>query len=234
MISAKAIEKKTLVFLCLTLLFAVLATFAGSAADSADVPDAASADASADISADASDAAETETSSQSSGFTGTIKTFFLETVGKRWCVFFCSMIPIIELRGAVPMGAAFGLPWWQTFLISVAGNMLPVPFILLFIGAILRWMAGCRVKFLNRFAGWLFRKAEKNREKVEKYAFWGLALFVGVPLPGTGAWSGALLAVLLNLRLALAVPAILAGIVIAGTIMFLGTSGVLGIFSLAL
>ncbi len=230
MISAKAIEKKTLVFLCLTLLFAVLATFAGSAADSADVPDAASADASADISADASDAAETETSSQSSGFTGTIKTFFLETVGKRWCVFFCSMIPIIELRGAVPMGAAFGLPWWQTFLISVAGNMLPVPFILLFIGAILRWMAGCRVKFLNRFAGWLFRKAEKNREKVEKYAFWGLALFVGVPLPGTGAWTGSLVAAVIHLKFWKAFLSALLGVLAAGVVMTMLSYGIAAIF----
>ena len=84
-----------------------------------------------------------------------IKTFFLETVGREWCVFFCSMIPIIELRGAIPMGAAFSLPWWQTYLISVVGNMIPVPFILLFIKKIIRWMSNSTVKFFNKTAGFL-------------------------------------------------------------------------------
>ena len=99
--------------------------------------------------------------------TEAIQNFFLETVGREWCVFFCSMIPIIELRGAIPLGAALGLPWWQNYLISIAGNFLPVPFILLFINAILRWMSQSRVKFFNKVANWLFSKAEKNREKIE-------------------------------------------------------------------
>ena len=172
--------------------------------------------------------AATETGA--SGLSGTIKNFFLETVGKRWCVFFCSMIPIIELRGAIPMGAAFGLPWWQTFLISIAGNMLPVPFILLFIEAILKWMAGCRVKFFNRIAAWLFRKAEKNRAKVERYAFWGLALFVGVPLPGTGAWTGSLVAALIDLKFWKALLSALIGVLAAGIVMTLISYGVAAIF----
>ena len=102
--------------------------------------------------------------------TEAIQNFFLETVGREWCVFFCSMIPIIELRGAIPLGAALGLPWWQNYIISVIGNFLPVPFILLFINAILHWMANSNVKFFNKVANWLFAKAEKNREKIEKYA----------------------------------------------------------------
>ena len=72
--------------------------------------------------------------------------FFLETVGEELCVLFCSMLPIIELRGAIPLGAGFGLPWWQTYLIAVVGNMLPVPIILLFVKSVLTWMAKCRIK----------------------------------------------------------------------------------------
>lgn len=178
----------------------------------------------------AATADETETETVDTSFTGRIKTFFLETVGKRWCVFFCSMIPIIELRGAIPMGAAFGLPWWQTFLISVVGNMLPVPFILLFINAILKWMAGCRVKLFNKIAGWLLRKAEKNREKIEKYAFWGLAIFVGVPLPGTGAWTGSLVAAVIDLKFWKALLSALIGVLAAGVIMTLVSYGVAAMF----
>ena len=178
-------------------------------------------------------AGETEstavTEADASGLSGTIKNFLLESVGKRWCVFFCSMIPIIELRGAIPMGAAFRLPWWQTFLISITGNMLPVPFILLFIEVILKWMAGCRVKFFNRIAAWLFRKAEKNRSKVERYAFWGLALFVGVPLPGTGAWTGSLVAALIDLKFWKALLSALVGVLAAGIVMTLISYGVAAI-----
>lgn len=172
---------------------------------------------------------EPETAASGGGFTATIKNFFLETVGKRWCVFFCSMIPIIELRGAIPMGAAFGLPWWQTFFISVVGNMIPVPFILLFINAILKWMAGCRVKLFNKIAGWLLRKAEKNREKIEKYAFWGLAIFVGVPLPGTGAWTGSLVAAVIDLKFWKALLSALIGVLAAGVVMTLISYGVAAI-----
>ncbi len=173
---------------------------------------------------------ETETATVDGGFTAAIKNFFLETVGKRWCVFFCSMIPIIELRGAIPMGAVFGLPWWQTFLISVVGNMLPVPFILLFINAILKWMEGCRVKLFNKIAGWLFRKAEKNREKIEKYAFWGLAIFVGVPLPGTGAWTGSLVGAVIHLKFWKALLSALIGVLAAGVVMTMISYGVAAIF----
>ena len=94
-----------------------------------------------------------------------IKNFFTETVGPYWSVFFCSMLPIIELRGAIPMGAALGLPWWQNYLLSVAGNMLPVPFILLFIEKIIQWMAASKVNFFQKLAGWVNRKAEKNRPR---------------------------------------------------------------------
>ena len=161
-----------------------------------------------------------------------IQNFFVNTVGEELCVFFCSMIPIIELRGAIPMAALFGLPWWKAFLISVVGNILPVPFILLFIRAILGWMSRCRVKFFNKVANWLFAKAEKNRGKVEKYAFWGLTLFVGIPLPGTGAWTGSLVAAVIDMKFWKAMLSAVVGVLIAAVIMTLISYGALAAFNL--
>ena len=158
-----------------------------------------------------------------------IANFFLETVGREWCVFFCSLRPIIELRGAIPLGAGFGLPFWQTYLISVIGNILPVPFILLFIKGILTWMSKCRVKAFNKVAGWLFRKAEKNRGKVEKYASLGLVLFVAIPLPGTGAWTDSLVAAIMDMKFWRAFLSALIGVLVAGVVMTLISYGVAAI-----
>ena len=159
-----------------------------------------------------------------------ITTFFLETVGEELCVFFCSMLPIIELRGAIPMGAAFGLPWWQSYLIAVVGNMLPVPIILLFVKSVLTWMAGCKVRFFNKVANKMFEKAEKNREKIEKYDFWGLTLFVAIPLPATGAWTGTLVAALFDMKFWRSMLAALLGVMIAGVVMTLISYGVVAAF----
>ena len=148
-----------------------------------------------------------------------IEDFFLKTVGKELCVFFCSMIPIIELRGGIPLGWALGLPWWQSFLLALAGNILPVPFILLFIRKILDWMAVCRIKFFNRIAGWLNRKAEKNAPKIEKYAFWGVCLFVAVPLPVTGAWTGSLVCATIKEKFWKSLLSTFIGLLISGTVM---------------
>ena len=163
--------------------------------------------------------------------TEAIQNFFLETVGREWCVFFCSMIPIIELRGAIPLGAALGLEWWQSYLISIAGNFRPVPFILLFINAILRWMSKSKVKFFNKVANWLYAKAEKNRAKIEKYAFWGVTLFVAIPLPATGAWTGSLVAAVFNMKFWRALLCALIGICIAGVIMTLISYGIVAVVS---
>ena len=157
-----------------------------------------------------------------------IKTFFLDIVGKELCVFFCSMIPIIELRGAIPMGFAFGLPWWQSYILALIGNMLPVPFILLLIKAIITWMTKSRVKLFNKVAAWLNRRVEKRREKIEKYAFWGVCLFVAVPLPVTGAWTGSLVAAMIDMKFWKALLSCLFGVMIAGVIMTLVSYGVLG------
>ena len=155
-----------------------------------------------------------------------IANFFLETVGKELCVLFCSMLPIIELRGAIPLGAGFGLPWWQTYIIAIIGNMLPVPIILLFVKSVLNWMARCKVKFFNKIANKMFEKAEKNRAKIEKYAFWGLTLFVAIPLPATGAWTGTLVAALFDMKFWKSFLAALLGVMIAGVIMTLVSYGV--------
>ena len=158
--------------------------------------------------------------------TEAIEQFFLETVGKELCVFFCSMLPIIECRGAIPLGFALELPWWQTALISMAGNLLPVPFILLFIRAVLKWMRGCRVKFFNKIAAWLDRKIEKHKGTIEKYSYWGVMLFVGVPLPGTGAWTGSLIAAVLGLDWKKSFLAACGGVMMATVIMSLISGGI--------
>ncbi len=158
-----------------------------------------------------------------------IRDFFLETVGKELCVLFCSMIPIIELRGAIPMGFALGLPLWQSYLLSVIGNMIPVPFILLFIKAVLGWMGKSKVKFFNKVAAWLNRKVEKNRDKIAKYSFWGVCLFVAVPLPVTGAWTGSLVAAMIDMKFWKAFLSCLFGVMIAGVIMTAFSYGLLGL-----
>ena len=155
-----------------------------------------------------------------------IANFFLETVGEELCVLFCSMLPIIELRGAIPLGAGFGLPWWQTYLIAVVGNMLPVPIILLFVKSVLTWMKGCKIKFFNKIANKMFEKAEKNRAKIAKYAFWGLALFVAIPLPATGAWTGTLVAALFDMKFWKSLLSAVIGVMVAGVIMTLVSYGV--------
>lgn len=162
--------------------------------------------------------------------TEAIKTFFLETVGKELCVFFCSMIPIIELRGAIPMGAVLGMPWWQSYLLSVLGNMVPIPFILLLIKKIIQWMSVSKVKFFNKFANFLLRKVEKKRAGIEKYAFWGVCLFVAVPLPVTGAWTGSLVSAMIDMKFWKAFLSCLFGVMISGVVMTIISYGVAAIF----
>ncbi|MBE6556635.1 MAG: small multidrug export protein [Ruminococcaceae bacterium] len=165
--------------------------------------------------------------------TSAIQSFFLDTVGKELCVLFCSMIPIIELRGAIPMGAVFGMPWYLTFILSVIGNLLPVPFILLFIKKVIVWMTASKVRFFNKFAGFLNRKVEKNRERIAKYSFWGVALFVAIPLPATGAWTGSLVAAMIDMKFWKAVLSALIGVLIAGVIVTVISYGIAGLVGCA-
>ena len=144
-------------------------------------------------------------------------------------VFFVSMVPIIELRGAIPYGVAFGLPLWLTFLIAIVGNMLPVPFIYLFARKVLLW--GADKPLIGGFFTWCLKKGDHAREKIqaksERGLFWALLLFVGIPLPGTGAWTGTLAASLLNMGLKKSALACMGGVLLAGVIM--GLLSVLGV-----
>ena len=138
-------------------------------------------------------------------------------------VFFLSMVPVLELRAAIPVGATLGLEWVANYLICVIGNMIPVPFILLFIRHVLEWMK--KVPHLNKIAIWVENKAQKNTPQVQKYASLGLLIFVARPLPGTGAWTGALVAAMLDMRMKYAIPSIFCGVLIAGLIMSLASYG---------
>ena len=159
-----------------------------------------------------------------------IEQFFLERVGRELCVLFCAMLPIIECRGAVPLGCALGLPWWQNALFSMAGNLLPVPFILLFITAFLKWMRNSRVRFFRNLAAWLDRKIEKHKGTIEKFSYWGILIFVGLPIPGTGAWTGTLIASVLGLEPKKSFLAAFGGVVMATTIMTVVSYGVKAFF----
>ena len=144
--------------------------------------------------------------------------------------FLVAMVPVVELRGAIPFGVVRGLNLWTAIIASVLGNLVPVPFIILFIRRIFAWMRAHMPK-LDGLVTRMEKKAEKNRAAMEKYAFWGLAILVAIPLPGTGAWTGALVAAMMEMRLKRAFPAIVIGVVIAGVIVSIVTYGAQAIFS---
>ena len=143
-------------------------------------------------------------------------------------IFIISMIPILELRGGLLAAspALLNVPILRAIPICVIGNLLPIPFILLLIEKILNVME--RISGLGKFAVWIRQKADKNKGQIEKFGFWGLVLFVGIPLPGTGAWTGSLVAALLHMKFGKAIGAILIGIIMATVIMSLLSYGLLG------
>lgn len=141
-----------------------------------------------------------------------------ETAKAIFLTFFVSMLPVIELRGAIPIGISEGLGFYQAFIIAIVGNLVPVPFIVLFIRTIFNWLRDKSIA-LNRLVERLEHKAHAKKEIVEKYEWWGLVLLVAIPLPGTGAWTGALVAAILDMRLKRAFPAIAMGVLIAGIIV---------------
>lgn len=173
-------------------------------------------------------------------------------------VLFISILPLIELRGAIPVGTVLGLPFYLNFILAVVGNLLPIPFILLFIPYVLDFME--KIKFLRPVVKWIRAKAMKNRGKIVdtaesseegvavvceessveatakmgKAAFLGLMLFVLIPLPGTGAWTGALVAALFNFPKLKSFAAITLGVLGCGVIMCLASYGVLGFLSFLL
>ena len=140
-----------------------------------------------------------------------------------------SMIPVAELRLGIPFGVALGLPVWAAYLAAVVGNVLPVPFIVVYIRRIFLWMRR-RLPWLNSLVDKLERKAHLKGQTVTKYKYLGLLLFVAIPLPGTGAWTGSLAAAFLDMPLRKALPSIFAGIVIAGFAISILTCGVASLF----
>lgn len=154
---------------------------------------------------------------------------FETVIYKYLIVFLVSMVPIVELRGAIPIAAGMGLPMVTSYIICVIGNMLPVPIIFLFARKVLIW--GADKKYIGRFFSWCIDKGERGGEKLKSKAGRGLyvalMLFVGIPLPGTGAWTGTLAASFLDMDFKKSVIACMGGVLLAGVIMgVLSTLGV--------
>ena len=148
--------------------------------------------------------------------------------GKEILVFIISLMAILELRGGLLAAVFLGIDPIPAYIISIIGNVIPVPFILLLIAKILAWMRESKIGLFNKIANWLNEKVEKNKGQIERLGYWGLLLFVGVPLPGTGAWTGTLLAAMLNLDKKKSFFVIMAGVFMASIIMMLLSYGLLG------
>lgn len=140
---------------------------------------------------------------------------------KYFIIFFISMVPLLELRGAIPFSQGFGLPIIPSFIVCIIGNMLPVPFIYLFARKVLEW--GADKPLIGKFFSFCLEKGEKGGEKLQAKAgrglFLALLLFVGIPLPGTGAWTGTLAASILDMDFKSSILAVMLGVLLAGMIM---------------
>ena len=141
----------------------------------------------------------------------------LSALPEELIVFIVSMLPLIELRGGLILAPFLGMPMWTAIPICLAGNILPIPFILWFITPIFNWLK--KTKLFRPLVEKLEAKSLGKSDRIQKYEFWGLVLFVGIPIPGTGAWTGALIASLLNVKIKKAFPAIILGLLLATTIM---------------
>jgi uncharacterized membrane protein len=148
----------------------------------------------------------------------------MTVLNKYILTFLMSMVPVIELRGAVPFGVGMDLPLLPVLIVSVVGNMLPVPFIALFIRRIFGFLRRRSLR-LDALVTKIEDRARKKARKIKKYETLGLFILVAIPLPGTGAWTGALVGALLNIRLKWLLPAVFAGVVTAGVIMSVLTYG---------
>ncbi|MCR5666791.1 MAG: small multi-drug export protein [Eubacterium sp.] len=149
-------------------------------------------------------------------------------ISKELLCFIISMFPIVELRGGILASTLLQIPMIKAVPICVAGNIIPLPFILLFIKKIIRVMKNSSIRFFSKIGNWIEDKAMKNKHKIEKYEFWGLMLFVGIPIPGTGGWTGTLLAAVFEVDTKKAVLAILLGLCMATVIMCVLSYGVIG------
>lgn len=136
-----------------------------------------------------------------------------------------AMVPVIELRGAIPYGVIQGLPVVHAMLIAMAGNLLPIPILIVFTRNVFEWLKG-KSAWLKRFVNRLESVADEKKSTVEKWEFLGLVILVAIPLPGTGAWTGALVAAMMDMRLKRAFPAVVIGVIIAGIVVSALTFGV--------
>lgn len=161
-----------------------------------------------------------------------IAVWFASTLGqyisKEAVVFIVSMIPILELRGGLLVSPLLGVPITTAIPLCIVGNIIPIPFILLFIKQIFKWMK--KAPFFKKIIDKLENRAMGKSDSIKRYEFWGLALFVGIPLPGTGAWTGSLIAALLEIDFKKAIVAELVGIAMATVIMSIVGYGLLGAF----
>lgn len=151
------------------------------------------------------------------------------TWGESLLTLLVSMVPVIELRGGVPFGTALGLAPLHALVVCIIGNMLPIPFIIVYIRRIFHWMRR-RSPRLNALVDKLEKKAHLKGQTVTKYKYLGLMIFVAIPLPGTGAWTGALAAAFLDMPLRKAIPSIFAGVLVAGVAISILTFGIASIF----
>ena len=151
----------------------------------------------------------------------------LTFLGEEAALFIVAMLPLIELRGSVILGAALDMNWLAVFLISIAGNMLPIPFLLFFGRKILDWLK--TVPFLSKLATAYEDKLIRKADELRTAVLWGLFLFVAIPLPGTGAWSGVLVSTFLGVPPKKAFPMIFLGVLTAGVIMTIGSYGLFGL-----
>ena len=158
----------------------------------------------------------------------TLANFFIDLFGNKipaeLTIFVISLFPILELRGGLIAASLLDVPLWQAFIICYIANMIPIPFIILFIKKIFEFLR--RFKFFAKIIEKLEAKTERNKDKVMRYKQWGLLVFVAIPLPGTGGWTGALMAALLDIDIKKAVPIIALGVLIAGVIMSIISYGI--------
>lgn len=143
-------------------------------------------------------------------------------------LFIISMLPIVELRGALIAAPILDVGFWQALIICIIGNVIPIPFIIFLARPVFNWLK--KTKLFSGITHKIEAKVSKKADKVMKNTAWGLFLFVAIPMPGTGAWTGSLIASLFNMRLKYALPSILVGVIVAGIIVALGAYGIVGAF----
>lgn len=134
-----------------------------------------------------------------------------------WAVLLSSVLPVIELRGAIPLGIGMGMGLWETFILAYVGSCLPVPLLIFFFKPIMAWLRG--TKIFRPFAEWLHRRTERRSTKMRRYSLLGLFIFVAIPIPTTGVWTGSMIASFLNIRAKHAIPVIMAGNLVAGILV---------------